>query len=570
MDMAEKMFNISGVPVECVTIYKKNKTVDFKVNGGKGNKLTVMWEIPFVDMMYAWHPTCETKRLSVPRNTESIFSISAPMFCIYNGRKENKYTVAVSEIKECVELNGNIIEETGCLRVEVIVPLINEETEFSIYIDNELKSFEQAIDAVRIWWENDCGILPMQTPNIAKLPMYSTWYSFHQNISDEKLKKEAELAKKLGFSAIIVDDGWQCDDKSRGYAYCGDWKPAESKIPDMKKHIEDIHHIGLKYLLWFSVPFVGKYSQKYAEFKDMQLYYMEDMDAAVLDPRYETVRTYLTDTYKNALTEWKLDGFKLDFIDCFVNRDNVPYNDKMDCESVQEGVDRLLRDIKQTLTEINPNIMIEFRQRYIGPGIRQYGNMLRVVDCPNTYVSNRVGTLDLRLMSGKTAVHSDMLMWNSEECVKNAAIQIINIIFSTMQFSVNLESLSDEHVKMLAFWMNFMARERELLLESPVTVYDPQSLYTAASVCNDEKSIIAVYNGCKSVNIQDTVNEVVLINGSQSESIIICTDREQTFKFVIKNCVGDIVADYEKHICDEVYKVAIPSGGMAEIRRQFN
>ena len=65
------------------------------------------------------------------------------------------------------------------------------------------------------------------------------------------------------------------------------------------------------------------------------------------------------DTYKNALTEWKLDGFELDFIDCFVNRDNVPYNDKMDCESVQEGVDRLLRDIKQTLTEINPDIMID-------------------------------------------------------------------------------------------------------------------------------------------------------------------------------------------------------------------
>ena len=48
MDMKEEMFNISGVSVECVTIYKKNKTVDFKVKGGRGNKLTVMWEIPFV------------------------------------------------------------------------------------------------------------------------------------------------------------------------------------------------------------------------------------------------------------------------------------------------------------------------------------------------------------------------------------------------------------------------------------------------------------------------------------------------------------------------------------------
>lgn len=31
MDMTEKMFNISGVPVECVTIYKKNNTKNMKL-----------------------------------------------------------------------------------------------------------------------------------------------------------------------------------------------------------------------------------------------------------------------------------------------------------------------------------------------------------------------------------------------------------------------------------------------------------------------------------------------------------------------------------------------------------
>ena len=194
--------------------------------------------------------------------------------------------------------------------------------------------------------------------------------------------------------------------------------------------------------------------------------------------------------------------------------------------------------------------------------------MLRVVDCPNTYVSNRVGTIDLRLMSGKTAVHSDMLMWNCGESVENAAIQIINIIFSTMQFSVRLESLSTEHRKMLAFWMDFMEKEKDLLLENPITVYDPQSLYTAASVCNAEKSIFAVYNGCKSVNIQDTLDEIILLNGSQSDSIIICTAREQNFHITVKNCIGNIVEIYEKYISERIYKIIIPSGGMAIVRRK--
>ena len=39
-------------------------------------------------------------------------------------------------------------------------------------------------------------------------------------------------------------------------------------------------------------------------------------------------------------------------------------------------------DIKSALSEINPDICIEFRQRYIVPGVMSCGNMLRVSDCP--------------------------------------------------------------------------------------------------------------------------------------------------------------------------------------------
>ncbi len=554
MDISENMFCVTGC--SDYSIQKSENVFKFEIKNLQ-KEAVISWEIPFVDMLYAWHPTCETKRLSVPGCTESMFSISAPMFCIYNGRKENKYTVALSETREYIKLNGTIVEENGCIKTEIIIPVFECDISFSVLIDTECKSFEKAIDDVRLWWENKCGLKPMAATEKARLPMYSTWYSFHQNISAKALEEEAERAKAVGFSTIIVDDGWQCDDNNRGYAYCGDWEPSESKFPDMRTHVENVHKIGLSYMLWFSVPFVGKNSKKYKEFKNMQLYYMEDMDAAVLDPRYKAVREYLVSTYKNALVNWNLDGFKLYFIDCFINRDNVPFNTKMDCGSVQKAVDMFLFEIKQTLTAIKPDIMIEFRQRYIGPCVRKYGNILRVVDCPNTYVSNRIGTIDLRLMSGETAVHSDMLMWHKDESAENAALQIINIIFSTMQFSVKLDTMSDEHKKMLAFWIEFMSKNKKLLLETPLSAADPQSLYTAASVHDDEQSITAVYNADKCVSVK---GDTVIINGTQESCVIAETDKDYCVE--VKNCMGE--TQYRKNICCGISRIPVPIGGLAE------
>ena len=79
--------------------------------------------------------------------------------------------------------------------------------------------------------------------------------------------------------------------------------------------------------------------------------------------------------------------------------------------------------------------MIEFRQPYIGPLMRKYGNMFRAGDAPNAYVANRVRTIDLRLLSGETAVHSDMIMWHPDEPVERAALQLLNVMFSVGRVS---------------------------------------------------------------------------------------------------------------------------------------
>ena len=54
-----------------------------------------------------------------------------------------------------------------------------------------------------------------------------------------------------------------------------------------------------------------------------------------------------------------------------------------DFASVNEATDRMMTDVLAELRRVKPDVMIEFRQPYIGPLIRKYGNMFRASDCPN-------------------------------------------------------------------------------------------------------------------------------------------------------------------------------------------
>ena len=119
--------------------------------------------------------------------------------------------------------------------------------------------------------------------------------------------------------------------------------------------------------------------------------------------------------YEKAVRKWDIDGLKLDFIGRFALLDGVvdPAVAEdfagRDIKSIPLAVDAMLSDVVRRLKAVKPDILVEFRQSYVGPGIRRFGNMLRATDCPLSMVENRTRIARLRLTSGMTAVHSDML-----------------------------------------------------------------------------------------------------------------------------------------------------------------
>lgn len=457
--------------------------------------------IPLRNIHCLWTPLVGADRaLSTNFRLRQVsLSVGAPLICFYSMDGINSFSIALSDALNPVSYEGEVIEETCCYDMKIKlfkdVLLKQNECAFSIRIDKRAVQVGRTIQEMKLWWEAFKGYLPITVPESAYMPMYSTWYSFHQAITTDNMLQQCSIAKDMGMKAIIVDDGWQTIDGNRGYAYCGDWEVCKEKIPDMVKFVNACHAMGIKVLLWYSVSLIGYKSHRWNEFKDMLL--KEDYNnqgCGILDPRYKKVREYITTTYVKAVKDWNLDGLKLDFIDQFRMYDETKkYEKGMDIENLADAVDVLLKGIINGLKAVKPDIMIEFRQFYIGPAMSGYGNIFRAVDCPMDPYTNRLRIHDLRLMSEGTAVHSDMIRWNDGDSDESVFINLWSIVFSVPQISVDLVQLSEPQRKILKDFLEFSINHRDVLFKGSFEAQQMQSGYTQAKATKGKECIHAIY-----------------------------------------------------------------------------
>ena len=497
--------------------------------------VTLKWSVPQLDMQSRWHPACGFDR-NIPPDwsapVSSSLASSIPLMQFLNLKGENRVLVAVSDALRQVNIRGGVNERTNEIAFEVELFSVPEapldSVEVTLRFDTRKVFYADAVRSAMAWYASFPEYSPAPVPEAAFDPIYSTWYSYHRELFAPELEAECALAARAGLKGIIVDDGWQTEDADRkwGYAFCGDWEVAKKRFPDMRAHVEKIHQLGMKYILWFGVSTVGELSKNYERFKNKLLWSRAVRQVGFLDPRFPEVREFLISTYEKALKEWDLDGFKLDFIDnfCFVGEDPAVKENYAgrDIRSLPEAVDKLLSDVMARLRAIKPEILIEFRQRYIGPAIRKYGNMLRSGDCPADILTNRVNILDLRLTSGETAVHSDMLEWNVDDTAENAALQFLNILFSVPQISIRFAELPESHTEMLRFWLDFWIRYRDLLLHGDLKPYHPELDYPLVVAENAREKIIAVYHAGQVAEIECAQGKTCFVVNATGVAGVVC------------------------------------------------
>lgn len=399
----------------------------------------------------------------------------------------------------------------------------------TVLLDRRGRPFAETLRACTDWIVARNGFKPATVPEAAFDPLYSTWYAYLQDVSDKPLEEEARLAASLGMKTMILDDGWQKVDSVTFYSATGDWMPSPARFPDMKGHVANVHAAGLKYMLWLSVPYIGDESKAWSRFEKKLLYGAEGKSPGrkgILDPRFPDVREYLIQTYERVVGEWGFDGVKLDFIDSFsipgsgdpALKDNYAGRD---CRSLPEAVDRLMKDVLARLRKINPDVLVEFRQSYMGPAILQYGNMMRAADCPADPAANRRRICDLRLTSGAMAVHSDMLVWSKDETPEGAALPILNALYSTIQYSMILATITPSHRDVIRRWLRFSQEHREALLKGSFTPLHPENGYTAIVGESATERVVAAYADNVCVDCGAADKPVLVVNATGRRGVLV-------------------------------------------------
>lgn len=536
----------------------------------KINPIQITFFLPALNILATYSQGSGQARISrsfrpewSPFVVSSRLSSGSPTVSLIDYEERNVYTISVSDVINPIEIKVGLVEEDAMCRVDILFfsteSKLLKEYNTKIRIDARKIPYNQALIDNEEYLFSENSLIPCYVPDAAKLPVYSTWYSYHQNLTSEKLIEECHIAKGMGMSTIIVDDGWQTNDIRRGYTYCGDWEIEKTKFSDVKKFVKTIHQIGMKVVFWFSLPFLGKNAKCYKEFSSMVL---DDIEQpfCVLDPRYPKVRNYLIDKYITAVREWGLDGLKLDFIDSFkMTKYSSEKNENMDYENLYDAINCMMLTIRDSLQEINPEIMLEFRQTYIGPVMQTYGNMFRVGDCPCDSLTNRVSAIDMRLNMHSVVVHSDMIMWNYEDSVESAAKQLLSIFFTVPQISVRLNEIPACHRQMLKHYLSVWLENRDVLLDGSFKAYGIDGTYTYLEMQNEEKAFFLDFgkNNCK------------IVSGKKNIYLNLTATREVYFDcgitrktFIVYDVLGN---QLEKLDADGLLKINVPHSGMVII-----
>jgi alpha-galactosidase len=541
--------------------------------------LRLAWDLPSIDFHYKWNSRCSQKRtLDSGAGTHNRVSSSAnsgmPVYSLYNMDGINACTWALSDVVHDTRMGG-AYHKGQFFESEIFIyghsVGVVDRYSVTVRFDFRRKPYYEVLRDVSKYWESLPGLSPCEVPDAAREPLFCSWYIYNLDIDPEDLEEQCRQASEAGFGAVILDDGWQTSQREFGYHNNGDWELCESKLPDFAEHVKRVQELGMKYIVWFSVPFIGVESKAYARFKDMLLPGREGATHFRLDLRFPEARDYLAECYETFVQTYGVDGLKLDFIDVLDGAQpaaDLVGKGACDCVSMGKAVCRLLDDVVQRLRRINPEILLEFRQEYTGPAMRPYANIFRAVDCPNSLGDNRIRTLDVRLLCGDTAVHADPITWHRDEPVHSAAMQLKHTLFAVPQMSRRVSELNDDHRDMLNHHLAFIREHGDVLYRGDLSPMHPEMLFPLVTAHNEDK-LIAAYYGQMPLSLNgDTPGTVILVNGTYTPEVLLNLQCEMgTVAMTVTDCAGEIVQDEALSLGVGLHRLPVPPAGHVRLQR---
>ena len=518
-----------------------------------------------------WHPGRRTERALTPDwagQAETSLVQSAPTGALYDAAGRVLLGWAAGELVAELSVRCGVSEERKSFVVEVrpVRPLA---ADLVVVLDGSGGALAATVQRLGKWLSAHHVDGVLTAPAMTRAPVYSTWYSFTQDIDADRLLAEAELATDLGCPAVFIDDGWQRFGHGRGYQGCGDWLPDESKFTDLAATVKQIQGMGAAVGLWLAPLLLGRQSEAVRELGAFALHEDPLLHCQVLDPRHPEVRSYVEQTCLRLVTDYGVDLLKIDFLDrAMIYQDSEGRGDLAD---IGQAMAQMLQGVRRRLTTAGRGaVAFEFRQPYVSPAIASYGEVLRANDCPGDSVVNRISTLDARMLSVGQMVHADPMMWGSTGGAEAVAQQLYGGWFAVPQISMRLAELNQLQTGALRGLLALWRSQVEVILDGALEVHGGERGYdlVRAVRADLDRSVIARYSPCV-VDLDTTpTTQITVINATTDDRLVVRTTRPITAA-VIRSAAADEITTMSG-LDRGLVEIAVPAYGSVTLHRPEN
>ena len=513
-----------------------------KVPGHSGI-MQMRFSVPILDMHGYWVPESRTPSTKIVWviESKSAGQRAFPFIAFFNSRQINRLSAGLTNLTDDARILAKMNQEKCTYDITIEVALGKDSQDFELVIDQRPQVWTDSLAD----WRKALALPLPEFPEGAWEPVFCTWYAVHAAVTQDWVEKNAEVASRLGFRTLLIDDGWCFDVMKRvspetistWYEMIGDWFLSEKKFPDFENHRKRVQAMGMKYLLWVAPFLIGAKSELYKQLADIvKPEYHEG--CYTFDSSRKEAAKLLLGKMKHVIQDYGLDGLKVDFLDYIFPNMEEPRG---------EDTTHFIQELARTIRKVKKDALIEFRQAYATPGMLAYGTQFRAGDVPFDFIDNFHRLAQIRISVGDgVPVHADPAYWHPQESPENISRHMIASLAGVPMLSMDLLAISETEQKIIRHWLGFYQAHRETFNYGKWDVTYHQSGTAYAMVSNERESIIILHDSARiGEALAKAAKHVFVLNLSPDELPL----------------AGAKTADYEgKASADGI----IPLGGLGE------
>ena len=464
-----------------------------KVPGHSGI-MQMRFSVPILDMHGYWVPESRTPSTKIVWviESKSAGQRAFPFIAFFNSRQINRLSAGLTNLTDDARILAKMNQEKCTYDITIEVALGKDSQDFELVIDQRPQVWTDSLAD----WRKALALPLPEFPEGAWEPVFCTWYAVHAAVTQDWVEKNAEVASRLGFRTLIIDDGWCFDVMKRvspetistWYEMIGDWFLSEKKFPDFENHRKRVQAMGMKYLLWVAPFLIGAKSELYKQLADIvKPEYHEG--CYTFDSSRKEAAKLLLGKMKHVIQDYGLDGLKVDFLDYIFPNMEEPRG---------EDTTHFIQELARTIREVKKDALIEFRQAYATPGMLAYGTQFRAGDVPFDFIDNFHRLAQIRISVGDgVPVHADPAYWHPQESPENISRHMIASLAGVPMLSMDLLAISETEQKIIRHWLGFYQAHRETFNYGKWDVTYHQSGTAYAMVSNERESIIILHDSAR-------------------------------------------------------------------------